>query len=190
MKSVYERVEELLKENQTGSVAKEKIFYLKDIFSKEARIAINLEINLKLNSKKFDWHMNQLNGVYPCISMTGSIAYKGEELWIPYCEGQCYDEIEEILNDCTDSDNKTKQKLLKICRAWWLWHNNDLIAGIERQELAISQLKRDNKYTFDKAKEHLKSAGLYENLGYRYGSLWLYKPISNDKLKEICDLFE
>ena len=98
-----------------------------------------------------------------------------------YCSGQCLDEINKYL---------TNQTFKKIYEYWKKYHLNDMHAGTEKQELEVNNyfMKNNKKYDFDEACEYLKSINLYEDNGYRYGSSWLYREISEDDLKDIKHL--
>ena len=78
------------------------------------------------------------------------------------------------------------ERVQRIIRVWRVWHLNDLTAGTPRQEAAIAQWKAEgNKYDYGKAVEYLKSIGLYEDDGYKYGHAWLKRELPDDVKKEI-----
>lgn len=102
------------------------------------------------------------------------------------CGGQCLDEVAKHLFDPT---------FKKIYRFWKLYHLNDMHAGTEEQEKAVSEWKASgNKYDYTAVCEYLKSIGLYEvdlnGEKYKYGHSWLYREIPADDLAEIKALFD
>lgn len=100
-----------------------------------------------------------------------------------YCGGQCLDEIKELI-----PDNETFNK---IHRLWKLYHLNDMHAGTPAQEKALKERQREQDgwdYTGDC--EYLKSIGLYEDNGYKYGHGRLYEPIPEEDLNLIKELLE
>jgi hypothetical protein len=56
------------------------------------------------------------------------------------------------------------------------WHLNDLQSGTELQTYAVKSL--GDKYEYTLACDVLMSKGLFHHLGYKYGSEWLIKPLS------------
>lgn len=99
------------------------------------------------------------------------------------CEigGQCLDELASFLKD-----NATYMKIY----GWWKkYHLNDMHPGTEKQEEALEK----GGYTgwasnYDKCCEYLKSIGLYEDNGYRFGTGWLKRDIPTNVLNEMKEL--
>lgn len=74
----------------------------------------------------------------------------------------------------------------EIHRLWKAYHLNDMHAGTEAQEKAIEKWKKQgNKYNYTEVCDYLKSIGLYDDNGYRYGTSWLYRPIPENDLNII-----
>ena len=77
-------------------------------------------------------------------------------------------------------------RVQRIVRVWRTWHLNDMTAGTPKQETAIAGWKaKGNKYDYSKAVEYLKSIGLYEDDGYKYGHAWLKRELPDDVKNEI-----
>ena len=107
-----------------------------------------------------------------------------------YC-GQCFEELleENILFD--------KKILYKICRLHKANHLNDMNSGTELQTQKVDEwLAQGNKYDYTKVCNYLKEIDCYEEdialegeqVKYKYGSMWLYRPIPTQDLKEIKEL--
>jgi hypothetical protein len=78
-------------------------------------------------------------------------------------------------------DKKTK----RLVEIWKNYHLNDMNAGTIEQETALQNYP-EKDYT--KQCEYLKSIGLYEDNGYKYGSAWLFRSIPEDIINEIKNL--
>lgn len=94
--------------------------------------------------------------------------------------GQC---LKEVYIASMDNKYTDKEKALieKIYNLWSEYHCNDLMAGTDNQ----MEILKDFNGDFKEDCEFLKSNGLYEDRGYRYGSRWLIKQIPADVLAEI-----
>ena len=99
------------------------------------------------------------------------------------CGGQCFD----ILFKCLKDNKIMNKQFEKIYRLWKLHHLNDLHAGTERQEKALS-LANKRHVDFKERCDYLKSVGLLYDDGYLYGSSWLYREIPQDDLKTIKEI--
>ena len=102
--------------------------------------------------------------------------------------GQCLDTIAERCK--TLRHNPLYSEILGL---WQRNHLNDMHAGTPAQEQAIKEWyastgKVNGYYTYDETCEHLKSVGLYDDNGYKYGTGWLYREISDDDLKRIREI--
>ena len=97
--------------------------------------------------------------------------------------GQCLDEVARL---CPLKYNKRYKEILGL---WKRNHLNDMHAGTERQEEEIERWEKEgNRYDYEKVCKHLKSVGLYDDNGYKYGHGWLYRNISDEDLKRIKEL--
>jgi hypothetical protein len=83
----------------------------------------------------------------------------------------------------------TREMVSKFFEVWESWHLNDMKAGSPRQEAAIREWKKTNKYEYTAACEYLKSIGLFEDSEYihnekpyKYGYGWLKEEIPQDVL--------
>lgn len=74
---------------------------------------------------------------------------------------------------------------LKIHGLWKRNHLNSMHAGDREQEALLKEAFAGKRYDYDEACRLLKEAGIYEHNGYRYGSGWVYEPISDGDMKEI-----
>ena len=112
------------------------------------------------------------------FSASGTLYEKQGCKWeCDYC-GQCLDSLSELIDDPV------------FTQIYWLWkryHLNDLHAGTPVQEYALehapicSLRKADYKYRC----EYLKSIGLYEVGGFKYGHGWLTEKIESHDLELI-----
>jgi hypothetical protein len=82
-----------------------------------------------------------------------------------------------------------REMVSKFFEVWDRWHLNDMRAGTARQEAAIREWKKTNKYEYTAACEYLKSIGLFEDSEYihnekpyKYGYGWLKEEIPQDVL--------
>ncbi len=112
------------------------------------------------------------------FSVCGSLYEKNRSKWeCEYC-GQCLDSLSELITD---------PLFTQIYFLWKRYHLNDLHAGTPVQEYALehspigSLLEADYKHRC----EYLKSIGLYEVSGYKYGHGWLTETIEPHDLELI-----
>lgn len=87
--------------------------------------------------------------------------------------GQCLDELSELIDDPV------------FTQIYWLWkryHLNDLHAGTPVQEYALEHAPFQNNADYKARCEYLKSIGLYEVGGYKYGDGWLSEKIEEHDL--------
>ena len=95
--------------------------------------------------------------------------------------GQNIDEIAEHFKG-----NKDVQEIHSL---WKQYHLNDMHAGTQKQEEALmKKFGNRNASDYDKHVEYLKSQGLYEDNGYRYGSGWLKWDIPKQDEQRIQSL--
>ena len=100
--------------------------------------------------------------------------------------GQCLDDVADCCRELRH--NRLYKEILGL---WQRNHLNDMHAGTERQEEEIKRWKEQgNRYDYTAVCEHLKSVGLYDDNGYKYGHGWLYRDISDDDLKRIKEIIE
>lgn len=97
--------------------------------------------------------------------------------------GQNIDEIADMMKD-----NKDVQEIRDL---WHKYHLNDMHAGTEKQEDALmKKFGNRNASDYDKHVEYLKSVGLYEDDGYKYGTGWLKREIPDDDKRRIISLID
>lgn len=92
-----------------------------------------------------------------------------------YC-GQCLDELSKLIDDPV------------FTQIYWLWkryHLNDLHAGTPVQEYALEHATFPPDTDYKARCEYLKSIGLYEVGGYKYGHDWLTETIEPHDLELI-----
>lgn len=90
--------------------------------------------------------------------------------------GQCLDSLSELIDDPT------------FKQIYWLWkryHLNDLHAGTPVQEYALEHGTLPPDADYKDRCEYLKSIGLYEVGGYKYGHGWLTESIEPHDLELI-----
>ena len=79
---------------------------------------------------------------------------------------------------------------MEILGLWQRNHLNDMHAGTRAQEKAVDEwlAGTGRRYDYGEACEYLKSIGLYEDNGYKYGHGWQYYDISDEDLKRIKEI--
>lgn len=97
-------------------------------------------------------------------------------------------------NSCQISDiiRPIFPELTLLCDLWDRCHLNDLNAGTTTQSEAVDAglAKLGAKYDYDAALAILGEAGLIVDRGYKYGSAWLARKISDDDMKTIRAIME
>lgn len=97
------------------------------------------------------------------------------------CGGQCIEELKELFNGNTTVDI--------IYQMWKKHHLNNMHPGTEKQEEALTNggyTAWANNYT--ECCDYLKSIGLYEDNGYKFGCGWLKREIPEKDLEIIRGL--
>ena len=74
---------------------------------------------------------------------------------------------------CRDSIKPKNDEQKQLIDIWKQWHLNDMNAGTVKQTEALKDFKGD--YTAQC--EYLKSVGLYDDDGYKYGTAWLKRGL-------------
>lgn len=94
--------------------------------------------------------------------------------------GQCLDELNEIVKD---------KKFKTIYEMWKKHHLNNMHPGTEAQEKALNEAGLTGwASTYEQCCEYLKSVGLYEDNGYKFGTGWLKREIPQEDLETIKGL--
>jgi hypothetical protein len=73
-----------------------------------------------------------------------------------------------------------KEKWLDFLDVWKKYHLNDMKAGTPKQEEALRKWRAKHKikeWVYDESVKYLKSIGLYNDGGYRYGTGWLREEV-------------
>lgn len=75
----------------------------------------------------------------------------------------------------------------KLVEFWKKYHLNGLCAGTRKQMEALEDFKPNTGCyrDYDEQCEYLKSKGLYEDRGYKFGTNWLFKSFPMDELEQI-----
>lgn len=98
--------------------------------------------------------------------------------------GQC---IDSILKECRAL--RSNKLCLEIEGLWKRNHLNGMHAGTEKQEKALEEMPTDEKYQgYNEICAFLESKGLLVDDGYKYGTAWLYREISDEDLKRIEEI--
>ena len=99
--------------------------------------------------------------------------------------------VEHIVSEFRDRVPRDKLgDFDRLIDMWRKYHLNTCTPGTKKQEDAIAMWRQTNKYDYTQACLYLKSIGLLDDRGYRYGSGWLCRPISQDDLdfiNRICN---
>lgn len=167
-----------------GVVPFEKTIYLGKVdYEGRGRKINSVDIHIEIRNKPtaIDWEtLKPVNNV-PELSMSGNIWNSKHSDIVS--GGQNLDEIQKLF-----PDNKELKRLIDI---WRKYHLNDLHAGTKKQSEALEKWKKEKQiksYDYDLAVAHLKSIGLYEDKGYKYGNGWLYQPLPESVITEIKEL--
>ena len=161
-----------------------------EVFGYKRSLLVDLEIRLNTEKRrKLDINLKRVN-------KTKDLAISGNVWNIKKTDiimgGQINEEIREWLKkDRFKELYISKKKLLKILDIWDRWHLNDLHAGTKKQEEAVKEWRKKNKisgWAYEREVKYLKSIGLYEDRGYKYGKEWLYEPLPNEVIKFINNL--
>ena len=103
--------------------------------------------------------------------------------------GQSFDSLLECIPELKDNE-----LYMKIHRLWKKHHLNDMDASAnDAQRKAVDEYCKDHKYDYDRVCDFLKKKNLYEvevnGEKCKYGYAWYYRPIPEDDMKEIMELF-
>ena len=97
--------------------------------------------------------------------------------------GQIVNELEYLYNNGKLFIKKSDLK--RIIELWNEWHLNDMNAAcIHQTPFSV------NEFSYEKFKELAQKETAKCPVGYRYGSDWLLKPVPDEVIKEIIDIFE
>lgn len=101
----------------------------------------------------------------------------------------------QMLDNAELDELAKKHKSFAVIRKLWQkYHLNDMNAGTIKQEQALANAYKNgllskNGFDCDENCEYLKSINLYEDFHegklYRYGSIWFYRKIPDEALKQI-----
>jgi len=139
------------------------------------KMYINLEIHQEADTRTAQTIDHQTITAYKTLSMSGNGGQNTEEI----ADIKSYKEMFISEND-----------LNTIITIWNKWHLNDMKAGTAKQQAFIDEWKKTNEYDYTAICEALKSAGLYEDNGYKYGHSWLVEPLPQEVITEITAIFE
>ena len=145
----------------------------------------DLDIELKKetpHSSKQDIDLNKVEKEYFVLSVSGGVWNRRHNDY-DTC-GQIIEEIET--NFCINDEIK------EVVRLWRRWHLNDMKAGTREQSQVIEKWldNKDIRYDYTLACEYLKSIGLYEVRGYKYGHAWLVELIDEKDLDSIRQIVQ
>lgn len=157
-----------------------KTIYTKKLYVGITKTGKKMYVELTINQESETRQAKTINletiTAYKTLSMHGN-------------NGQNIEEIKDLI-----SNNKelliTKEDLQTIVDIWKEWHLNDMNAGTEKQTNFIDEWKKSNKYDYSLVCEVLKKVNLYEDNNYKYGNGWLIKPITEDIITKIINIFE
>lgn len=143
---------------------------------KNADLDIELTLN-PTNEIKLDIDLNEVKKDYFVLSISGGVWNRRHN---------DYDTCGQIL-ETIERDFCINAEIKEVVRLWRRWHLNDMKAGAREQSQVIEKwLKKENiRYDYTLACEYLKSIGLYEVKGYKYGHAWLVELIDEKDLASI-----
>ena len=105
--------------------------------------------------------------------------------------GQCFS---TVLSEVPELRNNAL--FMEIVELWETYHLNDLHSGTMKQEGYLELygkwhgVKLLNANNYDEACEVLKSAGLFEDNGIKYGHTWVKWELPNDVVNRIKNVME
>ncbi len=128
----------------------------------------------------------EINYNYDKLSIHGVIA----PLKNGNCRGSCGQMYDSLLADIVSyNEGWNKELVAQFVEVWKKWHLNDMQAGTPKQMQAIEDWENaGNKYDYDKVVDFLKTAGIYEDNGYKYGSAWLFKEVPQTVVQFLVEL--
>lgn len=122
------------------------------------------------------------------FSVSASLCKEDEEIAIGQCFSTILSEVPELVKN---------DLFMEIVDLWKTYHLNDLHSGTMKQEGYLAMyskwhgvddlLKADN---YKEACEVLKSAGLFEDNGVKYGHIWVKWELPNDVVNRIKKIVE
>jgi hypothetical protein len=159
--------------NDTKTLYNKKLYVgVKESYKK---MYVELTINQESDTRTAQTTTLQTIAAYKTLSICGNGGQNLEET----ADINSYKEL-----FVTESDLNT------IIDIWNKWHLNDMNAGTEKQQAFINEWKKLNKYEYSEVCEALKEVNLYIDNGYKYGSQWLVKPLPEEVITEITNIFE
>ena len=112
---------------------------------------------------------------------TASASLKWAGKWFGMA-GQCLDDLKKYIH------NETYNTIYMM---WKKHHLNDMHAGTEAQEKALEEAGYTSwANNYYECCDYLKSIGLYEDNGYKFGTGWLKREIPQEDLQIIEGLLK
>jgi hypothetical protein len=102
----------------------------------------------------------------------------------------------DVKSNIHSFNRKSTKDIRRILNIWNEYHLNDLQAGTKKQmeclkdNKEIIERKGGLNHHYEVCCEVLKTAGLFEDNGIKYGHVWLAKPIPPEVITEITELFK
>ena len=142
---------------------------------------VSLKIELRNKEEARDWDTLQEVQNVPELSISGNVWNTRKTDIVS--GGQNDDTIREYFG--------SNPKVRRLIEIWNDYHLNDMKTGTIRQTEAVEKAGiKGREYDYNKAVEHLKEIGLYEDDGYKYGHGWLYQPIPETVIAEVKEIAE
>lgn len=144
--------------------------------------AVELEFELRtLAGPKMTVDLEPIES-YTELSICGSIWNESHTDIV--AGGQVIDTIERLF---------PSKRVRRIVAIWRRWHLNGMKAGTRAQNEAVDAFwadkERDALNWYDPTRVHLKTLGLLDDRGYRYGTAWLVEPLPAEIAEEVAALF-
>jgi len=145
---------------------------------------IFITASIKLRSEnRLTWRLEPISE-FLTLSIVGEIK--------TICGGQINNAILENIDNF--KFYLSQDKVLDLLEIWKEYHLNDMQAGTMKQQFALRPFQ--HKYPeefkndwYEACCKYLKRIGLYEDRGYRFGSLWLIKPLPESIIRGIKVIF-
>ena len=97
-------------------------------------------------------------------------------------------QVLEQVREGVPAEGWRKRDCYELYKCWKRWHLNDLRAGTPKQEEAVREWKKKNQYDYKLVCDYLKTIGLYEDNGYRYGTAWLKEEVPKEVIEWLYSL--
>lgn len=148
-------------------------------YGKSKSNEVDVKVEVRVKEKARNWETLEEVENVPELSMSGGIWNNRKT--DTYTTGQMLDELPKLFPG--------NSKIKRLVEIWEQYHLNDLRAGTKKQTEALNAwADRPKGFSYTEDSEYLKSIGLYDDRGYKYGHGWLYQPLPESIIKETIEI--